>query len=260
MGDGTRGTAGCPATGGPDDRHPLERTGLLPPRSSPAPPWCGPGAAGHTRTMSTGARRPSIDPRAVVALLGLVVVGAGVVVVLNALDSGGPRVVVVGDSVTTLSSEELAERFDWAGTLDIRAVEGRTTEELLPLAREGVEEGPDIGIFLPGYNDILQDAAEAGLPALAEMVDLADRIPCVVWFLVPEEGAYSAEQARIWNDEIRRLVGEREGMAVDDAWWELVTESPDMMFLSEGDAVHPDAQGQAALATVMEAAAERECR
>ena len=83
----------------------------------------------------------------------------------------GERVLIVGDSVTFMSSGSLKEDFSWADEVDIKAVSGLRTDELLPFAEEGMTHDPSSGVFMPGYNDVLQGrVAQAKLP---EMMDLA---------------------------------------------------------------------------------------
>lgn len=195
-----------------------------------------------------------------VAVLAVLLVGAVIALVARRVTDDGPRVLIVGDSVTEQSEAPLRDRFGWAGTLDLRAHSGFRTDELLATAREGVEEGrPDIGVFMPGYNDVLQEVA-ADTDALEEMVDLADQVPCAVWFLLPVDGAYSTDQVTAWNERVERLVAETDHVEVVTDWRDLVDAAPEFAFTSERDAVHPNERGQAAIADAMAAAVDRHCR
>ena len=164
-------------------------------------------------------------------------------------DDPGDRVLVVGDSVTVLSREQLGEELDWADDLDIRATKGLRSDELLPGARAGVEAGPSSAVWLPGYNDVLQDRVEQA--PIDEMMDLADEVPCSVWLTLPTDGVYPAAVAQRWNERVRAAAEGRDDLHVVDDWERLVENSPEFTFTIEADALHPNADGQAALARVM---------
>jgi hypothetical protein len=160
--------------------------------------------------------------------------------------------------VTRLSAGELRKELEWADTVDIRAHNGYRTDELLTTVRDGVDASPDIGVFMPGYNDILQDRAET--TALETMVELASEIPCSVWLLIPTDGGYSTEQVNTWNRRVLAAAEDHDSIHIERDWTRLVERSPEFTFLSEADAVHPNLQGQTAIAKVMSRAATRECR
>ncbi|HRW38620.1 MAG TPA: SGNH/GDSL hydrolase family protein [Aquihabitans sp.] len=173
------------------------------------------------------------------------------------VDAGDAVVLVVGDSVTELSRQELGRQMDWAKELIVRAKSGATTEELLPLARDGADHDPDIGVFLPGYNDVLDDQADT--TALDDMVELAASLPCAVWLLLPTDGGYSPDQVDTWNARVEQAGDDHDSIHVVDDWKRLVEGSPDFTFLSERDAVHPNGDGQAAIAKVMSDRARELC-
>ncbi|MEZ5139334.1 MAG: SGNH/GDSL hydrolase family protein [Acidimicrobiales bacterium] len=189
------------------------------------------------------------------AALASVVVGPGCS--LFGDDAGDAVVLVVGDSVTDLSRQELGQEMDWAKQLIVRAKAGATTEELLPLARDGASNDPDIGVFLPGYNDVLGDQADTG--ALDDMVELAAGLPCAVWLLLPTDGGYSPDQVEAWNARVEQAGRDHDSIHVVDDWKRLVERSPDFTFLSERDAVHPNKDGQIAIAKVMSDQAKEHC-
>lgn len=170
----------------------------------------------------------------------------------------GPRVLVVGDSVTVLSKEELRDQLTWAGTVDVRAEVRLRTDQLLDMARSGADEDPDIGIFLPGYNDILQGRADTN--ALDQMMDVAAGIPCAIWLLIPVDGGYPRDQVDTWNRRVQELAKEHPNVHVSDGWKVLVEKTPAFTFISDVDAVHPNQQGRDALAKVMAGVANDRCR
>lgn len=169
-----------------------------------------------------------------------------------------PDVLVVGDSVTELSRQELGEEMDdWAGELIVRARSGATTAQLVPLAEDGLTKEPDVGVFLPGYNDVLRGRADA--PALDDMIELAADLPCAVWLLLPTDGGYDPEQVERWNARLEQAADEHPSIHLSSDWKRLVEESPTFTFLSERDAIHPNAEGQRAIAEVMSAEAREAC-
>ncbi len=169
------------------------------------------------------------------------------------------RVLVVGDSVTVLSEDDLRSELDWADTIDVRATNRLRTDELLDGdARAGADADPDIGIFMPGYNDVLQDRVDN--PALEEMMALASGLPCAVWLLLPTETGMETDRVQRWNQRVQDLADEQENVYVSDGWKRLVEATPDFALLSELDGVHPNDDGRRAIAAVMAAEAEARCR
>lgn len=207
--------------------------------------------------MGVRTHRPlrSLPPISLLLAFGLL---AGLVTGCGLFDRApGERVLIVGDSVTFMSREPLKEDFGWADEVDIKAVSGLRTDELLPFAKEGVSQDPSSAVFMPGYNDVLQRrVAEAKLP---EMMDLAADIPCVVWLLIPNRGAYSKAMAGAWNERVRQAAEEHDNVHVVDDWARLVDNSPDYTLVQKQDAVHPNEKGQQAIARVMSDSLKREC-
>lgn len=197
--------------------------------------------------------RRSIGP--VVALVALLAAAPG----CSNDEPGDQTIVIVGDSVTNLSRQEIGDELDWARSLTVRAQNGATTEELLPLARDGIEAAgdPDIGVFLPGYNDILKEQADT--EALDEMVAVAAELPCVVWLLLPTHGAYSPDEVEVWNARLEQAAEEHDSIHLSSDWKRLVENSPDYTFVSDRDGVHPNKEGQIAIAKVMSDQARDRC-
>jgi hypothetical protein len=211
-----------------------------------------------------GAVRTGSEHVALGVLVGSALLGLGSCSLFDSDDrladrtgDGRLRVLVVGDSVTVLSQEEIRRRLDWADVVDIQATEGLRTDELLPGARQGEAEDPDVGIFMPGYNDVLPNRVDTD--ALPTMMEIAAQLPCSVWFLLPADGGYAPELVELWNQRVRSLAADHENVVVADDWKRLVEASPDFTFVSELDAVHPNRDGQQAIATVMTDRARDAC-
>jgi lysophospholipase L1-like esterase len=169
-----------------------------------------------------------------------------------------PSVLVVGDSVTRLSQEEIRDHLGWAATVDVRAEDGFRTDQLLASARRGIEADPDIAIVMPGYNDVLQDAPEA--PALEEMAEIVAEVPCTVWVLLPTKAPYSTDVVERWNQRVAEAAAAHRSIHVSPEWKDLVDSAPGFTYVSEVDGVHPNDLGQRTIAEVMARAAERSCR
>lgn len=168
------------------------------------------------------------------------------------------RVLVVGDSVTHLSQDEIQQELDWATTVDIRAHDGYRTDQLLATTQDGIAQDPDVAIIMTGYNDILGDTVETD--ALDTMVELVDQVPCTVWLLLPEENAYDTEIARRWNARVQELTAGHPTIHLTREWLELIEDAPAFTYVSKADGVHPNELGQQAIAEVMADAVDRECR
>jgi len=169
----------------------------------------------------------------------------------------GDRVLIVGDSVTYQSRANLKEDFAWADELDIKAISGLRTDELLPAAEEGVSHDPSSAAFMPGYNDVLKSYVDKA--KLPEMMDLAAEVPCSVWLLIPTHGVYSQQTAEAWNARVRKEAEKHDNVHVVDDWARLVDNSPGYTLVKKEDAVHPNLKGRAAIARVMSDSIKREC-
>jgi hypothetical protein len=164
---------------------------------------------------------------------------------------------VVGDSVTYQSRAYLVKDLGGSDEVELQARSGLRTDQLLPGAREGVSHGPRSAIFMPGYNDVLQDrVAKAALP---EMMDLAAQVPCTVWLLIPNKGVYSADIAETWNQRVREEAAGHDNVHIVDDWARLVDNSQKYALVKSADAVHPNALGRKAIGEVMSKALAREC-
>jgi len=169
----------------------------------------------------------------------------------------GERVLIGGDSVTYMSSGPLKEDFSWADEVDIKAVSGLRTDELLPFAKEGLSHDPSSAVFMPGYNDVLQNRVnEAALP---QMMDLAAQVPCSVWLLIPDKGVYDPKIAQAWNQRVRDEAEGYPNVHVVDDWARLVDGSQQYALVKTEDGVHPNDLGRKAVAEVMAKSLQREC-
>ena len=90
-------------------------------------------------------------------------------------------------------------------------------------------------------------------------MEIAAGVDCAVWFLLPTDGGFIRASPERWNDRVRELAADHDDVVVADPWKRLVEQSEDFAFLSEADAIHPNSEGQKAIAEVMSGAAEDGC-
>lgn len=171
-------------------------------------------------------------------------------------DSSG-RILVVGDSVTYQSRAYVVKDLGGSDQVEMKAHSGLRTDQLLPGAEEGVDHGPRSAIFMPGYNDVLQDRVDQA--PVPEMMDLAAEVPCSVWLLIPTKGVYRPEIAEAWNQRVRDEAAGHENVHLVDDWARLVDGSQQYALVQTEDGVHPNALGRKAIGGVMSKALEREC-
>lgn len=172
-------------------------------------------------------------------------------------DPKSDRILVVGDSVTYQSRAWVVKALGGGDEVDLQAISGKRTDELLEGAEDGVSHGPRSGIFMPGYNDVLQN--KVGQSALPQMMDLAAQVPCSVWLLIPVKGVYDPAFAEDWNQRVRDEAGSHPNVHVVDDWARLVDDSQDYALVKTEDGVHPNDLGRKAVGEVMARSLKREC-
>lgn len=178
------------------------------------------------------------------------------------------NVLVVGDSVTFLSSQEIRSELGRRTAVDIIAEPGFTSSDLLPLATEAVDrragDDPISGamVVLVGYNDVANGEVESdGLP---QLIELSARYECAIWLTLPAldiepvvDIVPPAEAAR-WNERTEALVAEHDNLHLVTAWADAVNASAEEELLSE-DALHPHGGGAEVLGAVMADAVAQHC-
>jgi|GEM_PF-479597 len=169
-------------------------------------------------------------------------------------------VVVVGDSITEGSQEELRYVLTAQGFREV-TVEGRASRrievgngtseplngiaELYGLLAAGA--APDVWVVALGTNDVgLYDDAEDYRRLVTTVVEmLPDEVP-LVWVDVFRPQYLDATEE--FNAIVREVLAER-GDAAVASWFELA--SPDDETVLQRDRIHPDDDGQVAFATVV---------
>ncbi len=196
-------------------------------------------------------------PRTPMILAGLTVLMGGLSSCGLFSDDSSGRTLVVGDSVTYQSRGYIVKELGGDDEVEMKAHSGLRTDQLLPGAEEGVGHDPKRAIFMPGYNDVLQDRLDQS--DLPQMMDLAAEVPCTVWLLIPTRGVYSAAIAEDWNQRVRDEAAGHDNVHLVDDWARLVDNSQEYAFVNTEDGVHPNALGRKAIGEVMAKSIDREC-
>lgn len=197
---------------------------------------------------------------AVVVVAAIAVVA--VVVIRKIGRDHGERVLVIGDSVTAGSKDELTAEFSWTSRLDVQGLSGFRTDQLLPVAlRKVAEDKPEIVVVLTGYNDLAQEVDTA--KAVEQMMDLAATVRCAVWILLPLKGEYPPSDGKAFDARIELLAAEHRSVHVTTAWRGAVDgvngDLPNQKLVKR-DRTHPTPAGSRLLAQIEEQAVTRHCR
>lgn len=194
---------------------------------------------------------------------GVVVVGAIVAIALiisRRTPAEGTKVLIVGDSVTYLSIDQLEERFDWTDNLTIHGFPGYRTDQVLHHAQTDYhQDEPPIVVAMTGYNDLTQEVDTD--QAVQEMMTLLGEAECAVWVLIPTKGAVEADRLEAFNDRASALADDA-GVHVASGWRDAADDTdgpePDPALVSD-DGIHPLDEGAEVIADVMASAVEEHC-
>ena len=181
------------------------------------------------------------------------------------------HVLVVGDSVTYMSFEDLRAEFDPDTDLEPYARPGYRSTDLLPLATKAIANRVDAGlpldraIFLVGYNDVWLDQTEHR--DLEKMVAESARFQCAIWLTLPTRpggkppatGDFDPELAERWNARLARLVKQHKSLHLVTDWQKAIEGAPASRYL-EKDGIHPNSAGQEKLAEIMHNKLQSSCR
>lgn len=165
----------------------------------------------------------------------------------------GPKVLVIGDSITDLGQQELKDELDAEYSLSLDGKTSFRTDEQLPSAeRWSTRDFTQVVINL-GTNDVIQGTspsdAAANLEAMAQLFPTATCIHVVtVNELIPAEANPVADElARELNDQIRTLPSRNPRVRVID-WAAIVNEEKALGVDLTIDGVHPSDEGYVLLA------------
>ncbi len=188
-------------------------------------------------------------------VLTMLLVGA--VSVLAGCSDAGPRVAVLGDSITSLDAEALQSSLGGDYRFAISGNFGRTATQVAPEAEELAKRSFSQVIINLGTNDVLQGhSAQEAVDAIARYVDMFDSARCVHLVTVNEHmvnqrtGAFTGDLAAQFNERLRAYADSVDRVDVID--WNAVAAQnlndaePPTSTLTE-DSIHPTPQGNQAL-------------
>lgn len=189
-------------------------------------------------------------------LVALVLVGGCYVIEADYTGAAGsPRVAVMGDSITSLSSPSLHEALDVDHRTRIMAATGITFAGSRYAAADLGATDPDVVVVALGTNDVWN---EVPLPTiLADMDQVLSDFPaaCVVMTTVNEHtvGARSGAGVLFDNAVAHQLNGQIRSRPVRLADWDAAANADPDVYLDAGT-IHPTETGQRLWASVVAAA------
>jgi lysophospholipase L1-like esterase len=206
------------------------------------------------------------------AILGIGLLASFVLPNLYRGNQLGPRVGMVGDSLTCLSASDLQDDFQSTYGYDIACKNGITITQGAQLAGDvdhSLEGSPSVMIVNLGTNDALKAKHDIGphnsvdgAAATQALNDLAyelGNVPCVLWVTVSEvPDVYGSHVAAGINSWIHARTADPHNFMVD--WWgQLRTDGNATNWLSPVDGIHTTVAGQAALASMYLHAVQSDC-
>ncbi|MEI2653585.1 MAG: GDSL-type esterase/lipase family protein [Microthrixaceae bacterium] len=164
---------------------------------------------------------------------------------------GGNSVVLVGDSLTVLVSDQVAAEAKADYDIEVTATWGVRIDEELDPAAVAAESSPDQVIINIGTNNVLQrHDTTASAEDLAAMLDLFDDASCLHLVTVNERinrlGDDFGPDAAAFNAKLREIAARRLNTHVID-WNQIVADHVADGIISE-DSVHPTPAGVKLLA------------
>lgn len=172
------------------------------------------------------------------------------------------HVLIVGDSVSDQSWEQLEAAFGSDTSLQSVTRSGFTTGQLVPPTVEAIAEREQAGheleraIFLVGYNDVWLTGPD--YEALGRMVEASSRYECAIWLTLPVRpggeppgiGDFDPAVGDQWNRRVTELVAEHDNLHLVTEWADKVEAAePDTYLIPDG--IHPNDAGKELLAQVM---------
>lgn len=180
--------------------------------------------------------------------------------VSEGIDPERADVVVIGDSVTDQSSEEIVAAMG-EREVSVIGLSGYRTDELLPTIEDALApaDRPTVAVVMSGYNDLMQRVEEDA--PVDEAMGLLSEVDCAIWVAVPTKGLWEQERAEAFDRRVRDAA-EDEGVVVETAWRDAVddTDGPaPSTELASWDKVHPSPAGRQELGRVMADAVDGAC-
>jgi lysophospholipase L1-like esterase len=207
------------------------------------------------------------------AVVGLAAISGSVVPPLYSGNQLGPKVGIVGDSITCLSARDIASDFSSAYAYQIGCKDGITISQGTTYAQaidKSVQGAPAAFIVNLGTNDALQSSHDIGpsnnadigaaWKALTNLSSDLSNVPCVIWVTVSEiPDLYGSHVAEGINDWIGAWTSSHPGNFELD-WWSLLLQGNNAtLWLSSRDGIHTTEAGQRELASLYLQAVQHDC-
>jgi hypothetical protein len=175
---------------------------------------------------------------------------------------GGPKVGIVGDSITNLLRPDLKSAVGSKYRYVVKARDGMRIDQQLDALRSVLHAGdPPMRLIVNlGTNDVLQGRSDALANLDHELQLLAD-VDCVILVTINPNADHSGTHlAETLNDAMKSAVASLPNLHLLD-WAGLLAADPERahQWLSGFDAVHPTASGSQALAARYRQALDHDC-
>ena len=171
---------------------------------------------------------------------------ASTVVVTATVAPFGPRdIIIVGDSISVGSEEELQDELP-LDNVDVIATSGIRLRGQRDAIELSVATEPDVLVIELGTNDIPMGEPEL-LDEIDDVLAETDGLPCVRWVTVYAPGL--EDEVATINDHLHDAADSHDNLELVD-WFQMVQDDPDL--LSE-DGLHPNDAGSLALAQAVAA-------
>jgi hypothetical protein len=193
-------------------------------------------------------------PTAAFAVTAPVVLLVAVGVVALRTSEARPRVVLIGDSLTTVSAAPLTDRLGEDRDVEIIAVPGSRADQMAPYVDEKVSGTPEVVVVNLGTNDLLSGSfSDATVQALRSLLqrfpDSCRRIVTMNEAMFSEANPDIGAEAAMLNGQIEGLAAETGSTVVQ---WDRAVEKAHAQGEPAGpllsDTVHPTEIGQQHLA------------
>jgi lysophospholipase L1-like esterase len=214
---------------------------------------------------SRSARRP--DSIAWTAIVGAIVIGVVIALAVWLWPRpSGPRVVIVGDSITVFAHHEISHALGGHYSVKTSAVVGQRIDQMLPALQRDLGKHPRAVVLNLGTNDVLQARLhpdwQTGYNAMIAMVA---GVPCVVLMTIstlaatsptPDPAAEPQVASEI-NGAIVATAANHQNVHVVD--WNQIVHGANGVALLIPDRIHPSDQGSRVLGTEIRHALDTEC-
>lgn len=170
---------------------------------------------------------------------------------MTACGPSGPRVVLVGDSITDVSRTEFDVALGDAYDVEVIGRFGKRTDEVVTDVEALAASPPSAVVINLGTNDVLQGVpAEQAAASLERMAGLVDRADCLVLVTINESmsvnGTSYTDGAEALNERIEQIADDHGNASVLD--WNAVIDDHGGNDEVTWDTYHPSDAGRKVLA------------